>query len=94
VPVFGIVENMSYFVCPCCGERTDIFGHGGAQAAADEIGIDFLGEVPLESKVRAGGDSGQPIVAEDPEAPAARALTAIAERVAAKLSVLQHAGVR
>jgi len=94
VPVFGIVENMSYFVCPCCGERTEIFGHGGARAAADEIGLDFLGEVPLEPRVRAGGDEGQPIVAVDPEAPAARALIAIAERVAAKVSVLQHAGVR
>ena len=94
VPVFGIVENMSYFVCPCCGERTDIFGHGGAQTAADEIGIDFLGEVPLEPRVRAGGDEGHPIVDADPESPAARALIAIAERVAAKLSVLQHAGVR
>jgi ATP-binding protein involved in chromosome partitioning len=94
VPVFGIVENMSYFVCPCCGERTDIFGHGGASVAADELGIDFLGEVPLEPKVRAGGDEGTPIVVQDPDAPAARALTAIAERVAAKLSVLQHAGVR
>jgi ATP-binding protein involved in chromosome partitioning len=94
VPVFGIVENMSYFVCPCCGERTDIFGHGGAQSAADELGIDFLGEIPLETKVRSGGDEGTPIVAVDPEAPAARALIAVAERVAAKLSVLQHAGVR
>ena len=94
VPVFGIVENMSYFVCPCCGERTEIFGHGGARLAADEIGLDFLGEVPLEPRVRAGGDEGQPIVAVDPEAPAARALIAIAERVAAKVSVLQHAGVR
>ena len=94
VPVFGIVENMSYFLCPCCGERTEIFGHGGAQNAADEIGIDFLGEVPLEPKVRAGGDEGRPVVDADPEAPASRAFTAIAERVAAKLSVLQHAGVR
>jgi ATP-binding protein involved in chromosome partitioning len=94
VPVFGIVENMSYFVCPCCNERTDIFGHGGAQTAADELGIDFLGEIPLETKVRIGGDEGQPIVVVDPEAPAARALIAVAERVAAKLSVLQHAGVR
>lgn len=94
VPVFGIVENMSYFVCPGCGERTDIFGHGGARVAADEIGLDFLGEVPLEPRVRSGGDEGTPIVAVDPEAPAARALIAIAERVAAKVSVLQHAGVR
>ena len=94
VPVFGIVENMSYFLCPCCGERAEIFGHGGARAAADELGIDFLGEIPLEMRVRSGGDEGRPITDADPDAPAARALTAVAERVAAKLSVLQHAGVR
>jgi ATP-binding protein involved in chromosome partitioning len=94
VPVFGIVENMSYFICPCCGERSEIFGHGGAQTAADELGIDFLGEIPLEMRVRSGGDDGRPITDADPDAPAARAFTAIAERVAAKLSVLQHAGVR
>lgn len=94
VPVFGIVENMSYFVCPCCGERAEIFGHGGAEAAAEETGLDFLGAIPLETKVRAGGDSGRPIVDSDPDSPAARALTGIAERVAAKVSVLQYAGVR
>ena len=93
VPVFGIVENMSYFVCPDCGSRHEIFGHGGAREAADEIGIDFLGEVPLETRVRAGGDTGKPVVAVDPDAPAAQAFIAIAERVAAKLSVLQYAGV-
>lgn len=94
VPVFGIVENMSYFVCPCCGERAEIFGHGGARLAADEMGLDFLGEVPLEGRVRSGGDTGQPITVTDPDAPASRAFRAIAERVAAKVSILQLAGVR
>jgi ATP-binding protein involved in chromosome partitioning len=92
VPVFGIIENMSYFVCPHCGERTEIFGHGGAQAAAEEMGLDFLGEVPLDTAIRQGSDIGAPIVATDPESPQAQALIHIAERIAARLSVLQYAG--
>jgi ATP-binding protein involved in chromosome partitioning len=89
VPVFGLVENMSYFICPHCGERTDIFGTGGAEAMADELGIDFLGSIPLHSDVRAGADSGIPIVESDPESPVAEAFSAIAQRIAAKTSV-QH----
>ncbi len=94
VPVFGIIENMSYFLCPHCNERTEVFGHGGAAAAADEFGIDFLGEIPLDPVVRTGADTGKPIVLADPESPQARAFIAIAERVAAKASVAQFfAGV-
>ena len=89
VPVFGVIENMSYFICPHCGERTEIFGYGGARAAAEELGIDFLGEVPLDPRVRAGADAGVPIVESDPESPVAQALTAIAQKIAAKTSV-QH----
>ncbi|MBI2760743.1 MAG: Mrp/NBP35 family ATP-binding protein [Chloroflexi bacterium] len=92
VPVFGIVENMSYFICPNCEYRHEIFGHGGARDAAEETGLDFLGEVPLDTRVRSGGDSGMPVTVADPDSPAAKAFTAIAERVAAKLSVLQRAG--
>jgi ATP-binding protein involved in chromosome partitioning len=92
VPVFGIVENMSYFLCPDCGGRHDIFGHGGAREAADELGIDFLGEIPLDTSVRTGGDAGKPVVAVAPESPAAEAFIKVAERVAAKISVLQRAG--
>jgi ATP-binding protein involved in chromosome partitioning len=92
VPVFGIVENMSYFICPDCHSRHEIFGHGGAREAADELGIDFLGEVPLDTRVRSGGDTGMPVVAAAPESPVAQAFVAVAERVAAKLSVLQYAG--
>jgi ATP-binding protein involved in chromosome partitioning len=92
VPVFGIIENMSYFICPNCNARHEIFGHGGAREAADEIGIDFLGEIPLDVRVRTGSDSGQPVVAVAPDSPVARAFVAIAERVAAKLSVLQRVG--
>ena len=89
VPVFGVIENMSYFVCPHCGERTDIFGHGGAQAAAEELGLDFLGEVALDPQVRSGADAGVPIMESDPESPVSQALAAIAQKVAAKASV-QH----
>lgn len=89
VPVFGLIENMSYFICPHCGDRTDIFGHGGAQAMADELGVDFLGEIPLHPDVRSSTDVGVPIVESEPESPVARAFTQIAQKVAAKTSV-QH----
>jgi ATP-binding protein involved in chromosome partitioning len=89
VPVFGLVENMSYFICPHCGERSEIFGTGGAQAMADELGIDFLGEIPLQQAVRQASDVGVPIVESDPESPVAKAFGEIAQKVAAKTSV-QH----
>lgn len=89
VPVFGLVENMSYFICPHCSDRTDIFGTGGAQAMADELGIDFLGEIPLHQAVRQASDVGVPIVESNPESPVAKAFGEIAQRVAAKTSV-QH----
>lgn len=89
VPVFGVIENMSYFLCPHCGERTDIFGHGGAQAAAEELGLDFLGEIPIDPRVREGSDAGLPIVVSDPESAVAQAIIAISQKVAAKTSV-QH----
>ncbi|HEY8767288.1 MAG TPA: Mrp/NBP35 family ATP-binding protein [Dehalococcoidia bacterium] len=89
VPVFGLIENMSYFICPHCGERTEIFGHGGGLAMADELGIDFLGEIPLQADVRAASDRGVPTVESDPGSPVAQAFSAIAQRVAAKTSV-QH----
>jgi ATP-binding protein involved in chromosome partitioning len=89
VPVFGLIENMSYFVCPHCGDRTDIFGHGGARQTAEELGIDFLGEIPLDPNIRVGADVGTPIVESDPDSPIARAFTEIAQTVAARTSV-QH----
>jgi ATP-binding protein involved in chromosome partitioning len=88
VPVFGIVENMSYFVTPDTGQRVEIFGHGGARAAADEQGIDFLGEIPLATEIRVAGDEGKPIVESDRTSPVSQAFTQIAQKVAAKLSVL------
>lgn len=89
VPVFGLVENMAYFICPCCNERTNIFGTGGAEAMADELGVDFLGSIPLHSDVRAGSDTGVPIVESEPDSAVAQAFGEIAQRVAAKTSV-QH----
>lgn len=89
VPVFGIVENMSYFICPHCGERTEIFGHGGGPEMAEELGVDFLGEIPLHPDVRAGSDIGVPIVEASEESPVAQAFSVIAQKVAAKTSV-QH----
>src|SRR3989337_978658 len=65
VPVLGVIENMSFFLCPHCGERTDIFSHGGGEAAAKKLGVPFLGEVPIDLKIRAGGDAGRPILVDD-----------------------------
>jgi ATP-binding protein involved in chromosome partitioning len=81
IPVFGIVENMSYFSCPHCGERTDVFSHGGARKTAEEFGADFLGEIPLDIQIRVTSDSGQPIVVSDPESEHAKAYRAIADKV-------------
>ncbi|MDA0651703.1 MAG: Mrp/NBP35 family ATP-binding protein [Proteobacteria bacterium] len=79
VPVLGIIENMSYFLCPHCGERSDIFTHGGARKAAAQMGVDFLGEVPLDMAIREGSDMGRPIVAADPDSDHAKTYRAIAE---------------
>jgi ATP-binding protein involved in chromosome partitioning len=87
VPVIGIVENMSAFVCPHCGEATEIFGRGGGERFAQQNGIEFLGGVPLDVTVRQGGDVGVPVVAQREPGPAAMALTHIAQLVAARMSV-------
>ena len=87
VPILGVIENMSYFVAPDTGQRYDIFGHGGGAAMAREVGVDFLGEVPLEPQVRIGGDEGKPIVVAQPDSPAAQAIRAVARQVAAAVSV-------
>ena len=80
VPVIGIIENKSYFLCPSCGERSDIFGHGGAKNEADKLGIPFLGEVPLHMDIRAKSDAGKPIVASDPESAHSGIYRSIAEQ--------------
>jgi ATP-binding protein involved in chromosome partitioning len=81
VPVLGIVENMSTFICPHCGERSDIFGHGGARAEAERLGVPFLGEVPLDIAIRENSDAGKPVVATAPDSPLAQAYRDIAARV-------------
>ncbi len=87
VPVIGLVENMSAFVCPHCGEATEIFGRGGGERFAQEHGIDFLGKIPLDITVRQGGDAGIPAVAQREPGPAGIALEAVAGLVAARMSV-------
>ena len=86
VPVLGIVENMSLFICPNCGHESHIFGHGGARETAAQLGCDFLGEIPLVPSIRETSDAGTPIVAKAPGSPEARAFIAVAQRVAEKLS--------
>lgn len=85
VPVLGLVENMSFFCCPNCGHRSEIFGHGGARAEADKLGIEFLGEIPLLLDIRSAADAGTPIVASAPQSDAARAYRDVAIRLQAKL---------
>lgn len=87
VPVLGVVENMSYFLCPHCSGRSEIFGHGGGKAACEEMGLRFLGDVPLQVDLREASDAGAPLVASSPDAPAARAITRVAMESAAALAV-------
>jgi ATP-binding protein involved in chromosome partitioning len=95
VPVLGIVENMSYFCCPNCQHRSDIFGHGGAAAEASRIGVPFLGEVPLLLEIRATGDAGTPVTAAAQESEAAKAFAAIAAQLRGTLErAAQETGPR
>jgi ATP-binding protein involved in chromosome partitioning len=87
IPILGIVENMSYYVCPHCNSRDYIFGHGGGSRAAQELGIPFLGEVPLDLAIRTQSDIGAPIVIAQPAAASARVLREISEKVAAQVSI-------
>ena len=90
VPVLGIVENMSYFLCPHCGERSEIFGHGGAREEAEKLGVPFLGEVPLHLDIRTTSDSGHPIVVAKPDSAHAQVYKNIAGRVWKQLSASQR----
>ena len=94
VPILGIVENMSYFICPDCGGRHDIFGHGGARDEATRIGVPFLGEVPLAMPIRETSDAGRPVVATAPDGPHAKVYLEIAARVRARLEELSGDGAR
>jgi ATP-binding protein involved in chromosome partitioning len=86
VPVLGLVENMSFYCCPNCGHRADIFGHGGAKTEAARLGAEFLGEIPLLLDIRVASDAGTPISALAPESDAAKAYGALAARVWEKVS--------
>jgi ATP-binding protein involved in chromosome partitioning len=81
VPLLGIIENMSYFICRHCGTREEIFGHGGGRKTAEMLGVPFLGEVPIDPKVVVGGDSGEPIVILDPTSAAAMAFREVARQI-------------
>lgn len=87
-PILGIVENMSYFICPHCNEHVDIFGNGGAERAAERLNVPFLGRVPLNPRIRQGGDEGVPILRADPHSIEAEAFRQIAAHVAARVSIV------
>jgi len=91
VPVLGMVENMSYFVCPSCDARHEIFSHGGARQKAEAMGLPFLGAIPIHPSVRQAGDAGTPVLVTAPDSPEAEAFRALARQVAARLSI-QAAG--
>ncbi len=80
-PILGIIENMSYFICPCCGERSDIFGHEGAKQTAEKMGETFLGEIPLDMAIRQNADKGTPIVVSAPDSPYSQAYLDIAKKI-------------
>jgi ATP-binding protein involved in chromosome partitioning len=92
VPVLGVVENMSYYLCPSCGTRSDIFGHGGARKEAARLGVPFLGEVPLHMTIREKSDSGMPVVATEPDGPHAKIYREIAAKVWAQVKGGADAG--
>jgi len=87
IPVLGVIENMSDFACPHCGQHTEIFGNGGGRRMAEDMGIPFLGAVPIDTRVREGGDEGRPIVVAAPESAAGAAFIELAGKVAAQISV-------
>jgi ATP-binding protein involved in chromosome partitioning len=90
IPILGIIENMSYYICSHCGAREEIFGHGGARRASEALGVPFLGEIPIDTCIRRQADTGVPIVLADPSSPAATAYREIAERLAAQISIVNY----
>jgi ATP-binding protein involved in chromosome partitioning len=92
VPVLGIIENMSYFLCPHCGNRSEIFSHGGARREAQQLGAEFLGEIPLDLEIRVTSDSGHPITVADPQNPHAEVFRRIAARIWQKVSGTEAVG--
>jgi ATP-binding protein involved in chromosome partitioning len=94
VPVLGIIENMSSFVCPHCKERTDIFSHGGGRKAAEALGVPFLGEIPIDLAIRSGGDEGRPLMDAAPDSPQADAFRRIADAVTAQVQIVKTAATK
>jgi ATP-binding protein involved in chromosome partitioning len=90
IPTLGIIENMSYFVCTNCQHEADIFGHGGGERMAAELGVPFLGRIPLYQPIREGSDTGVPLIVSEPDSPAAKAIMAAAERAAAQVSIASY----
>src|SRR6476620_1905542 len=90
IPPLGIVENMSYFICPDCRHESDIFGKRGGEKMADELGVPFLGGIPIYQPIREGGDAGVPLLISEPDAPAARAIVDVAARAAAQVSIAAY----
>jgi ATP-binding protein involved in chromosome partitioning len=90
IPTIGVVENMSYYACPNCHHEADIFGHGGGEALAAEMGVPFLGRLPVYQPIREGGDTGVPLVVSEPASAAARSFLTVAERTAAQVSIAAH----
>ena len=87
VPILGIVENMSYYVCPHCGGRDEIFGHGGAAQASEALRVPFLGGIPLDKAIRVSSDSGTPMVLADPESSSGKAFRDVAGKLAQQISI-------
>jgi len=90
IPTLGIIENMSHFICPNCNHESDIFGHGGGQQMAEQLGVAFIGRIPIYQPIREGGDNGVPLVMGEPNSAAAKAFMAAAERVAAEVSIASY----
>jgi ATP-binding protein involved in chromosome partitioning len=86
IPILGIVENMSYYKCPACGHTDEIFSHGGGKRLAQEVGADFFGEIPIDTRIRFGGDAGVPIVQASPDSDNAMRFVDIATKTALKIA--------
>src|SRR4051795_8912428 len=90
IPPLGVIENMSYFVCTNCSHESDIFGHGGGEKMSEELGVPFVGRIPIYQPIREGSDAGVPLMISEPESPAGRAFLAAAERTAAQVSIASY----
>ncbi|MDH4222310.1 MAG: Mrp/NBP35 family ATP-binding protein [candidate division Zixibacteria bacterium] len=90
VPILGIIENMSYFLCPHCGKRSEIFSYGGGRKAGEDLGVPFLGEIPIDLNLRISGDEGKPFILENPDSEVSKIFAQIAGNLARQISILSH----